>query len=511
MIADGRVPASELEAPAHAVTHLPADDAGGRSSQRLFGRDIGYVLMSSAQLLITSLMSPVLTHLITPASFGLLATAIAIYQFLIVISSLGLEQVVVIYNADPDRGGVAARRVITLACLYATGVTAIALVTGPLWIRWLGLTHFSGPIAVAVLWCAPGAANIVALGYLRAQDRLLPFGVLSLLTGVGGQLVGLALCIAFGRSAVAYAWGGVITQVAAVLIILPLVRPSVPRRVNAWTQTLHAFRVGAPLAIISVSMFALNTADRVLVQHFLGELAVARYQVAYIVGSAIIILLGALSQTWLPRLLDVRDDAERGQVIRWALLKLQSIVGPLIVAVACAAPILLAVVAPRSFDPQSLRYTVVLVALAGLPFADTCCSGLRLIATKHARQVAVTTVVAAVVNIVLNVVLDPHLHLPGAALATLLAFLLQAVIQRYALYRLGQRHQWSLAYAATVAASTAAAFAVTAAPTSTVWLVIRAGATALLVALAVRQLVSGWSGMGDDRQGRHRHTLSDTT
>jgi O-antigen/teichoic acid export membrane protein len=468
--------------------------AGSHTSRRLFGRDMGYVLLSSAQLLITALMSPVLAHLIAPGSFGVLATAIALYQFLVVISSLGLEQVVVIYNADPKYGPTAARRVITLACLYAAAVCAVVVATGPLWIRWLGLDHFSGPIAVAVLWCAPGAANIVALGYLRARDQLLPFGVISTITSIGGQLIGLALCLAFARSAVAYAWGGVITQFVALAITLVLVRPSVPRRRPAWVETLHAFRVGAPLAIVSVSMFALSAADRVLVQHYLGEVAVARYQVAYIVGSAIIILLGALSQTWLPRMLDVRDDEERTALIRWALLKLQGIVGPLIVAVACAAPILLSIVAPPSFHPTSLGYTVVLVALAGLPFADTCCTGLRLVATRHTRHLAATTVIAAVVNIALNVVLDPHLHLPGAALATLIAFLVQALLQRATLYRLERRRGWSWRYFAIIVLTGAAAFGITVAPTSDVWLVGRGLAAAVLVALAARQLISSWRG-----------------
>jgi O-antigen/teichoic acid export membrane protein len=468
--------------------------ADGHSSRRLFGRDMLYVLLSSAQLLITSLMSPVLAHLIAPGSFGLLATALAIYQFLVVVSMLGLDQVVVIYNADPAHGPAAARRVITLACVYAAAISALTLATGPIWIRWLGLGHFSGPIAVAVLWCAPGAANMVALGYLRAHDRLLAFGVISTLTGVGGQLVGLALCLAFARSAVAYAWGGVITQVVALTLTLVLVRPSVPRRMRALTESLHAFRVGAPLAIIGVAVFALFAADRILVQHYLGQVAVARYQIAYIIGSSLIILLGALAQTWLPRVLAVRDDAERASVIRWALLTLQSIIGPLIVAVACVSPILLRVVAPPSFHPQSLGYTVVLVALAAFPFADTCCTGLQLMATRHTRRLAAAAVIAAASNIALNIWLDPHLLLPGAALATLVAFLLQAIIQRVDLYRLGERPVWSYRYLAILAVVTPAAFAVTAAPTSTIWLVGRAVAAVVLVLIAARQLISAWSG-----------------
>ena len=49
----------------------------------------------------------------------------------------------------------------------------------------------------------------------------------------------------------------------------------------------------------------LEASDRLVLQHYLGSAAVARYAVAYNIGAIPILLLGVLDTVWMPRVFAV--------------------------------------------------------------------------------------------------------------------------------------------------------------------------------------------------------------
>ena len=84
------------------------------------------------QLVVSSLISPVLAHLMPPAEFGVLASAIALYQALVVLAVLGIDQASVLQRAE-DGNDHKARGLIAVGMVTAILVTVLALTTIPLW------------------------------------------------------------------------------------------------------------------------------------------------------------------------------------------------------------------------------------------------------------------------------------------------------------------------------------------------------------------------------------------
>jgi O-antigen/teichoic acid export membrane protein len=413
--------------PAAAGAPPPADEASA-----LFGRGLLYVAVLSLQFLAAIVVSPVLAHLLPPTEFGQLASAIALHQVLVVLAVLGIDQALVLFRAESgdDRS---ARLLIPIGLVLACVTTLIATATAPLWSRQLGFPGPSGIVSLTIAWTTPAAGTLLVSALLLSQDRLKAFTVVSLIAGVGGQVVGLTVLAAGGaRSAEVYAVGNLSALVAALLLGLVLARPQ-------WRGVVHgalarrALRLGGPLMVGSLAVFVLNAGDRLVIQRLLGAPEAGRYQIAYTVGNVAVLLLGMVSAAWGPQISAVRDDAARWALIGTARDRLLTLMTPIILGITLAAPVVLEVVAPASFKPRTLLLVVYLVALAGFPVLVGNASARELLVLERSRALAGSAMTAAVVNVGLNIVLVPHWGLAGAAAATLAAFVIQSVLHRLSL------------------------------------------------------------------------------
>ena len=272
------------------------------------------------------------------------------------------------------------------------------------------------------------------LALLLSQDRFRVFAAVSCLSAVGGQLFGIALLLGYDSSADVYAWGGVISQFAAMAIGFGFTRPALRGLLN-WRTTWRAARLGIPLSISTLFMFVLNAGDRVIIQRLLGPEEVGRYQVAYTVGYVVVLLMGFCGQAWTPRIAAIADETARWQLVARSRDELYRLLVPVTIGITLAAPVALRVVAPSSFRPDSLVVVVFLVALSAFPVAASTASGKVLVTTRRARPVAVIAGVAALVNVAVNIALLRYVGIAAAAGATVVAFGLQAVLQRRAVPR----------------------------------------------------------------------------
>ena len=416
-----------------------------------------YVVVLSLQTVTAVVVSPVLAHLLGPTEFGSLAAAIALHQALIVLAVLGLDQGLVLQRAA-DKDSRAARGLVTVGIALSMAVTLLIGVTGPLWSRPLGFGSFSSLVIATVLWTAPGAIVLLTLAELLTEDRLGPFVAVSVLSAVGGQVFGIVLLFSVSRTAATYAWGGVISQSAAMVIALICTRPRLAG-LRDRAVAARAFRIGIPMAFSGGAFFVLNAGDRIIVQRDLGAFQVGRYQVAYTVGWVVVLLVMFTSQAWTPRFAGVHDEAER-----WALLgqsrdELYRLLIPVTLGITLAAPVALRIVAPPTFGLPSLLIVVYLVALSAFPIAASGASERALITMRRVKPLAVVGGVAAAINIALNIVLVPVMGITGAALATVAAFALQAFLQ----LRVLPKHRTWPAPPARLVASVLAACALSAA------------------------------------------------
>ena len=421
---DPQTPSAALPEGVETV-ETPPEAAHARSN--LFGRGLLYVVVWSMQTLAAIVVSPVLAYVMGPAQFGRLASAIALHQVLIVLAVLGLDQALVLQRGE-DGTDRSSRGLVAVSLALASVLTLVVGLTGPLWAPQLGFGGYSSLVLATTLWTAPGAAVQVMLALLLSEDRLRPFALVSVLSAVGGQVIGVGLMLGIHRDAATYAWGGVVSQFGAMAVGIALTRPLLSGLRNRRVAG-RAIRLGLPLTVTALASFVLNAGDRVIIQRILGAAEVGRYQVAYTVGYVVVLLLVFTSQAWAPRFAAARDEVSRLDLIGRSRNELYRILLPMTLGVTLIAPAALRVVAPASFRPDSLLVVVLLVALAGFPVAAAGASGRALIILRRGRSLAVIAIISAIANVLLNIVLIPPFGIAGSAGATVLSFAAQAFLQ----------------------------------------------------------------------------------
>ena len=323
------------------------DKPASTGQSRLFGRGLLYVVVWSLQLVTSTVVSPVLAHLLGPGQFGSLASAIALYQVLSVVALIGLDQALVLQRAE-DGDAKASRGLVAVGMVIALLVSIVAAVTTPLWSGLLGFGDDQTIVVLVILWTGPSAAVSVMLALLLAEDRFRSFAIVSALSAVGGQLVGLALLIFVHRDATTYAWGGVVSQFAAMFVGVAITRPRL-RGLIDWSVTRRAMKLGLPLAVSSLAYFVLNAGDRIVLQRMEGADAVGQYQVAYVVGSAVILMLSFTNGAWAAQFAQMRHVGERVALALRSRDELYRMLIPIVIAVTLASPLALPILAPASF------------------------------------------------------------------------------------------------------------------------------------------------------------------
>lgn len=428
-------------ASAGAVAATSPTDTGSTAVQKgasvLFGRGLLYVVVWSMQLVVSSLVSPVLAHLMPVSEFGLLASAIALYQAIVVLAVAGLDQASVLQRAE-DGNDRKARGLVAVGILLAAVVVAVALTTIPVWGDVAGFVGEHPILIVAVLWIFPAAVVQLTLAILVAQDRIRVFAVTSLLSSVGGSIIGLGLLVLVHADATTYAWGGVFAQGAAMVIGFIAVRPRF-RGVLDRQTTARAFKLGIPIALGNLSYFVLNAGDRIIVQRLLGPEEVARYQIAYVVGSAVILLLTFTNGAWAPHFAALRDAVARRNLALHARDQLYMLLAPMLLAVTLVSPVALPILAPASYRVHELTVVVFVVALTAFPVIASGATGRLLLVERKGVAVGVIAAVAGAVNIGANLLLVPWLGITGAGVSTVFAYMVLAALQQAVL---PDRREW---------------------------------------------------------------------
>ncbi|MGA3146694.1 MAG: oligosaccharide flippase family protein [Acidimicrobiales bacterium] len=432
-------------------------DASSDVMSKLFGRGLLYVVIWSLQITVLTVISPLLAHLLGPGQFGRVSAAIALHQVLMVVAVFGIDQAVVLAHSEGshENDNSEARGLLAVSMCIAALVTTLVYVTGGLWAGELGFGGFNGVVIPTVLWTAPAGACLAMLGFLRAEDRLGAFTAVSFVTAVCGQILGIGLILLGHRTALDYAWGGVIAQCAGLAIGIAVCRPRLAGLVS-FEPLWRAVRLGFPVVLGGLAIFVVNAGDRFVLQIDLGPAATGRYQVAFTIGAAASLLLTFVNQSWAPSIFAIREEEERWKVVARVRDESLAVIAPVLLGLIVVVPVLLPIVAPADFHTSSLRLVTYFIALATVPIVISASCTRILLSCRKPRAIAIAAGAASVVTIAVNVALVPVWGPLGSAIANLIAFSCQALVLTVAVRPITQlpapprRVVWTLAAIAAI-------------------------------------------------------------
>ncbi len=420
-----------------------ADDQGVEEQVALLGKlakNSGiYALSSIAVPLVSLVLAPFLTHHLTLYDYGALVLTNTAISLAVGVTQLGLSSAFFRaygydYTAERDRRDVVAT-VTTLLCLVSIPMTIMVSILSP-WLAELffGNSSLGNYIAIAGGVVLLQNLTIPGMAWLRAENRPLLYSLLSISNllvtllatiyligvlnwGVPGAIIANGLGYAF-----------IVICTLPVIVVLTGVKLR-----SDIIKNLLAF--GLPLVLNFFSYWVLQLMDRYLLSLFASLAETAMYSVAYTLGSVMsVVIIGPFTLAWPTAMfaLAKRKNAVKlfKLLFRWlSMLLLFAAFGFTFVAT-----FILDWLFPTTYHSAAFVIPIVAESLVfyGLYFVFMVGANIR----RKTWLTAVFTTIAALVNVALNLFLIPHAGSMGAAVATLIAYIILALAAYIANQRL---------------------------------------------------------------------------
>jgi O-antigen/teichoic acid export membrane protein len=385
------------------------------------------------------LLLPIYTRFLTPADYGVMALAETLAAFLVQLVGMGfdasLQRLYFRYVDDSKALSDYVGSVLKFALVLEIGFLVLALTVGP-WLQHIFAPTASLPFRYIVMALATAAATqFVAyrLVLYQAEHRPWGYAVLSLLSFGLTASLSIALVVV-ARRGVAGMLGGKLVAAAICLLIAAVLSHHELRARFHWTYVLETVRMGLPLVPHLLMALGLIAADRLILAHYRDLREVGLYAIAYTFGMIMSLVTISLNQAWAPV---YYDTARKGEEGRQVLSKMCAGLIVVLSAIACLGSLVAQDFVARFLDPRYVSAGRVVPWIIGAYLAHSLFSMFSL-AVLHARRTALimgASFAALLVNTALNFALIPRWGMYGAAYATLVAYVIEALI----MYSLAQR------------------------------------------------------------------------
>jgi O-antigen/teichoic acid export membrane protein len=385
------------------------------------------------------LLLPIYTRFLTPADYGIMVLVETLAAFLVSILSLGfdasIQRLYFRHVDDPKALSGYVGSTLKFALALEIAFLALALIIGP------RLQHILAPTnSVPFQYVAMALATTVAtqfFGYrlvlYQAERRPWSYAILALLSFGLTAFLTVAL-VAYARRGVTGMLGGKLMAASICLIIAVFLARHALRSPFHWAYVRETIVVGSPLVPHLLMAMGLVSADRFILAHYRDLREVGLYGVAYTFGMIMSLITMSLNQAWAPVYYDV---ARKGQEGRRLLSKMCAGLIVMLTAVACLGALIAQDFVAHFLDHRYASAGRVVPWIIGAYLAHSLFSMFSFAAMQIRRTTLImgASFVALVVNTILNFALIPHWGMYGAAYATLIAYVVEALV----MYRLAQR------------------------------------------------------------------------
>jgi len=407
-------------------------------SYQKFTKDVGIIGLT--ELIITlkgAIILPIITKLLGTENYGIWAQIIATISLITPIATLGLPYTLVRFlAAEKDRKEV------------QDGVwSVLTIILGVTLIIALILIFFSGSISqffggekilvqILVFTAIFECLNLVFFNIFRAfqsMGKYSSFIIFQTLGEVG--LVAGTVILGYGLFGAVLSL--LIIRLLNFLIMGGFILKKIGFKVPRFLRIRHYLHFGLPTIPGNISYWVVNFSDRYLIGLFLGTIFVGYYVPAYTIGNVVTFFMAPLSFI-LPAVLSESFDGNRINEVKvylkysWKYFLMVAI--PSVFGLSILSKQLLTILSTPEIARQSY-YIVPFVALSMLFLGMYAVTVQIIVLKKRTQIIGMIWIIAAVLNFGLNFIFIPKFGILGAAISTLLAYILAFGLTCYYSFR----------------------------------------------------------------------------
>jgi O-antigen/teichoic acid export membrane protein len=377
---------------------------------------------------------PVFTRVFSVAEYGAMSLVLKVVLLMTVIGKFGLQNSVqrsyAEEGASPDPE--IRRRYYSTLFFGAGGMGALAAVFFAATLFLLPESLLSGPLRLLFLIASVliflRAVQPTLIGFLRAEGRTKSYNAVEISVKAGTIALACGLLLWWKKSLVVFFGSTIAVEALGVLaLIYYLHRRGVlsPRSAD-WSYFRHAAWFAFPLIGYELASVVLDSGDRLLVQHYLGAQSLGYYSAAYNVSTyAEEALMVPINLALFPIYMKLWVEKGKEETQAFLSRSLNNFLA-LAVAVICAVFLtsrdVIVVLASKKFQEAHALLPLLIIGL--LIYAVHIFLNAALLIYKKTAVMTGLVAGACVANLLLNIALIPRLGLQGAAIATLVSYLL---------------------------------------------------------------------------------------
>ena len=395
----------------------------GRQLWRLGKHSAIYGLGAVVSRLIGVFLLPVVTHYLKRSDLGAVDTLIALSVVLVIVLRAGISMAFFrfYFDAEDDAGRVTVVRTsFWFTMTTATAGLLAGVLLAPQISELLFSTHSRASLvraAFVLLWAQMNYEQLTSL--FRVEERSLAFVAATIgnvLITVGGTIL---LVVVWHKGALGVIVGNFTGTLAVYIVLLAYRRFQLGLEFDR-DLFRQMQRFGLPLVPSGLALWIVDLADRFLLLKLKNTAEVGLYSVGVRVTTAILLLLLALRTAWPAFAYSIKDDREAKRTYSFVLTYVLFFSCWASLALSLLAPWIVHVLTRPTFYPGSR--VVPILAFGATAFIAFNVMSIGIGRAKKTQFNWVVTGVAAAVNVGLNFALIPPYGMIGAAISTLVAY-----------------------------------------------------------------------------------------
>ena len=392
--------------------------------KRLAKHSAIYGLGGLVQRLLAVLLLPLYTSYLTPSDYGQIETLVAAAAVVVIVLRGGIQSAFFRFYFDSGENEQRLRVVRTSFWYTMSAATAGLIVIVAFASQISGWLHLGGGGTTLVyasavgIWAQMNYEQLTSL--FRVEERSLQYVAASIVNILITVAATVLLVVVYDEGPLGVLVGNFIGTLLVYVVLVGYHREQLGLEFDrALFRRMNHF--GLPLIPAALALWAINFIDRWFVAYYKGQGEVGVYSVAVRIASAVVFVLLAFRTAWPAFAYSIVDDRDAKRAYAFVLTYVLLVTCWLSAALALLAPWLVHLLARNPGFARAAE------AVGLLAFSAAVYTGYTVLAVGagRARRTQLNWVIsglAAAVNIGLNMLLIPRYGMIGAAISTLVAY-----------------------------------------------------------------------------------------
>jgi O-antigen/teichoic acid export membrane protein len=405
------------------------------NSYQKFAKDVLIIGVTNGLVALSSLiLLPLLTKTLGAYDYGIWAQVQVTISLVLGFVSLGLPYAMTRFlPAKTDREEIRDEFYSVFCVVFlAAAIVSIILIVFANFIAGAFFAGATDIVRITGLIILVWSLDNVFLNFFRTFRQMKKYSIF-MIANIYGQVGLIAYLVLSGYGILSIVLAVLATEVVILFILSFQIRSQLAIKRPHFSKIREYLSFSLPTIPGTVSSWVVASSDRYVIAYFLGATSVGIYSAAYGIGTIPLMAAEVLGFVLPPTLSKLYDEGRMTEVkthLSYSLKYLLALVIPFVFGAAVLAEPVLRLFSTPEIASQG--YLVLpIVALSTLFFVVGSIPTQILFLVRKTKIIGIAWIAAALINLVLNILIVPYIGILGAAITTLIAYLLALGIRTY--------------------------------------------------------------------------------